>query len=66
MADGKNLVGVDIGSSSVKVCQLKETRRGVTLSRVGYAPLGAQTIVDGQVTDGGRVTEAIQKALRDA
>src|SRR5882672_9573588 len=44
MAEGKNLVGVDIGTSSVKVCQVKETRRGFALQRFGYAPLPPQTI----------------------
>ena len=65
MAEGKNLVGVDIGASSVKVCQVKETRKGFTLQRLGYAPLAPQTIVDGQVMDAGRVIEALQKAFTD-
>jgi type IV pilus assembly protein PilM len=65
MAEGKNLVGVDIGASSVKVCQVKESRKGFGLLRLGYAPLAPQTIVDGQVMDAGRVIEAIQKAFHD-
>ena len=64
MGEGKNLVGVDIGSSSVKVCQLKETRKGFHLQRVGFAPVPAQTIVDGQVMDAGRVVEAVQQGMR--
>ncbi len=51
MAEGKNLVGVDIGTSSIKVVQVKESRRGYQLQRLGYAPLPPQTIVDGQVMD---------------
>lgn len=65
MAEGKNLVGVDIGTSSVKVCQVKESRKGFTLQRLGYAALAPQTIVDGQVMDAGRVIEALQKAFTD-
>jgi len=65
MAEGNNLVGVDIGASSVKVCQVKETRKGFSLQRLGYAPLAPQTIVDGQVMDAGRVIEALQKAFAD-
>lgn len=38
MAEGKNLIGVDIGTSSIKVCQLREGRKGYGLVRVGYAP----------------------------
>jgi type IV pilus assembly protein PilM len=65
MAEGKNLVGVDIGTSSIKVCQLKESRKGFVLQRLAYAPLQPQTIVDGQVMDAGRVIEALQKAFHD-
>jgi type IV pilus assembly protein PilM len=66
MGEGKNLVGVDIGTSSVKVCQLKETRKGYGLVRLGYAPLAPQAIVDGQVMDSGAVVEALQRVFRDA
>jgi type IV pilus assembly protein PilM len=66
MAEGKNLVGIDIGTSSIKVCQLKESRKGFTLQRLGYAPLAPQTIVDGQVMDAGRVIEGLQKIFHDA
>lgn len=65
MAEGKNLVGVDIGSSAIKVCQLKASRKGFSVHRFGYAPLGPAAIVDGQVLDAGRVIEAIQKAFHD-
>jgi type IV pilus assembly protein PilM len=66
MAEGKNLVGVDIGTSSIKVCQVKETRRGYTLQRAGYADLAQHTIVDGQVMDAGRVVEALQRIFQDS
>jgi len=60
------LVGVDIGTASIKVCQVKETRRGLGLVRLGYAPLGPQVIVDGQVMDSGAVVETLQKVFHDA
>lgn len=66
MGEGNNLVGVDIGSSSIKVCQLKEGRRGSTLFRLGFLPLPPQTIVDGQIMDAGNVTEALARVFRDA
>ncbi len=65
MAEGKNLVGVDIGTSSIKVCQIKESRRGYGLLRLGYTPLPSQTIVDGQVMDAGNVIEALQRIFVD-
>ena len=66
MGEGRNLVGVDIGTASIKVCQVKETRKGLGLVRLGYAPLGPQVIVDGQVMDAGAVVEALQKVFHDA
>jgi len=60
------LVGVDIGTASIKVCQVKETRKGLGLVRLGYAPLGPQVIVDGQVMDSGAVIETLQKVFHDA
>ena len=60
------MVGVDIGTASIKVCQVKETRKGLGLVRLGYAPLGPQVIVDGQVMDSGAVIEALQKVFHDA
>ena len=61
MSEGKNLVGVDIGSSSIKVCEVKETRKGRTLFKVAYAPLPPQTIVDGHVMNTGVVTETLSQ-----
>jgi type IV pilus assembly protein PilM len=66
MGEGNNLVGVDIGTSSIKVCQVKETRKGFGLVRLGYAPLPAQTIVDGQVMDAGMVVESLQRIFHDS
>ncbi|MEO8905528.1 MAG: type IV pilus assembly protein PilM [Polyangiaceae bacterium] len=66
MGEGRNLVGVDIGTASIKVCQVKETRKGLGLVRLGYAPLGPQVIVDGQVMDAGAVIETLQKVFHDA
>lgn len=66
MREGKNLVGVDIGTSSIKVCQIRESRRGFSLARLGYSPLPPQTIVDGQVMDPGTVVETLQRIFKDA
>jgi type IV pilus assembly protein PilM len=66
MAEGKNLVGVDIGTSSIKVCQLKEARKGYALIRFGYTPLPAQTIVDGHVMNSQAVVEGLHRVFAEA
>jgi type IV pilus assembly protein PilM len=66
MAEGKNLVGVDIGASSIKVAQLRETRKRLQVIRWGCAPLPPQTIIDGHVINSGAVTEALTRVFHDS
>ena len=65
MAEGRNLVGVDIGASSVKVIQLKQSRKNLQVVRYGYAPLPPQTIIDGHIMSAGVVVEALGKIFQD-
>lgn len=58
---GKNLVGVDIGSSGIKVAHLRETKKGHQLVNFGIEPLPPQTIVDGNVMNAGAVVDALQR-----
>ncbi len=66
MSEGKNLIGVDIGSSSIKVCQLKESRKGYGLVRLGYTALPPQSIVDGHVMNAQAVVEGLGRAFSEA
>src|ERR1700730_12678135 len=65
MAEGKNLVGVDIGASSIKVVQLKESRKKLQVVRWGWAPLPPQTIIDGHVMNSGTVAESLARIFHD-
>jgi type IV pilus assembly protein PilM len=56
----KQIIGLDIGSSSVKVVQLRQNKRGLELRAFGMEPLQPQTIVDGTVMDQGAVVDAIR------
>src|SRR5262249_16154634 len=51
---------------SIKVCQLRENRKGYGLIRLGYAPLPSQTIVDGHVMNSQAVVEGLMKVFSDA
>lgn len=66
MSEGNNLVGVDIGTSSIKVVQLKETRKGPRLIKLGYTPLPRQTIVDGHVLNAQAVVDALTRVFTEA
>ncbi len=62
MSEGKNLIGVDIGSSSIKVCEIQEGRGGSrSLVRFGFHPLPSQSIVDGHIMNSGAVVEGLEK-----
>ncbi|MCP4599489.1 MAG: type IV pilus assembly protein PilM [Proteobacteria bacterium] len=63
--EGKNLVGVDIGTSSVKVVQVRESGKGIHLMKYGVEPLPPQSIVDGHVMNGGAVVDALSKIFKD-
>lgn len=66
-SEGKNLVGVDIGTTSIKVCEIKEDRRGnCTLTRFGFHPLPPQTIVDGHVMNAGAIVEGLDRLFHKA
>ncbi len=66
-SEGKNLIGVDIGSHAIKLCELKEDRKGArTLVRFGYHPLAPETIVDGHIINSGAVIEGLEKLFHKA
>ena len=59
----RDLVGIDIGSSSVKLVQLKEVRGGYQLVNLGIAPLPADAIVDNAIMDSSAVVGTIRDLL---
>lgn len=59
----KNIIGIDIGSSSVKLLELQETKKGYQLKNVGIGFLPPGTIVDGALNDQGAVTNIIKNLV---
>ena len=57
-------IGLDIGSSSVKAVQLRESGKGFHLVNFGIEPLPAQTIVDGAIMNQSAVVDAITSLRR--
>ena len=60
----KNCIGLDLGSSSVKVTQIKKTRGGFQLLNFGIEPVPPDTIVDGAILNHSGVVDAV-RALFD-
>ena len=63
MAKNKLALGLDIGSSSVKLVHLKEGKRGYTLLAWGEAPLPAEAVVDNQLMNSSAIVEAIRELV---
>ncbi len=58
----KGVVGLDIGSSAIKLVELKQRKPGeYSLLRVGIEPLSQEAIVDGSIMDSSLVVDAIGK-----
>ncbi|MEE8449944.1 MAG: type IV pilus assembly protein PilM [Thermodesulfobacteriota bacterium] len=60
-AKGKLLIGLDIGSSAVKMVELRDSKQGYFLNKFGLQPLPADVVVEGEVVDSAPVVEAIRK-----
>jgi type IV pilus assembly protein PilM len=63
MAKSKLAVGLDIGSSSIKLVQLKEKKGGWALLAFGSAPLPPEAIVDGALMNSSAIVQAIQELV---
>lgn len=58
----KGVVGLDLGSSAVKLLELRERKAGeYHLQRLGIEPLSPEAIVDGSIMDSSLVVDAIHK-----
>jgi len=59
MKKGKNLLGLNIGSSSVKIAELKPTKKGFQLINFGKISLPSEAIVDGALMNASAIVDAI-------
>ena len=59
----KELVGIDVGSSSVKLVQLKEQKGSYSLQNIGVWRLPPEAIVDNALMDSYTVVEAVKGLL---
>src|SRR5262249_23353703 len=60
----KHLVGVDIGTHSIKVVRLKQKGKGYQLLNFGIMPLRPEAMVDGNIAEAEALVEAIRNLMR--
>lgn len=58
-----NCIGLDIGSTSVKVVQLREGKKTIDLLNFGIEPLAPQSIVDGSIMNQSAVVDSIRNVF---
>src|SRR6476661_4048737 len=61
----KNLVGLDIGSSSVKAVELSKKGSALQLLNMGFENLQTDTIVDGQIMELNNVSDVISSIFNE-
>ena len=61
----KGVVGLDIGSSSIKVTELNETKKGYYLQNFGVTPLPPEVIVDGTLMNSTAIVEGIRTLISE-
>ena len=66
MGGSKTIVGLDIGSSSIKAVELKKSRGGIELAHVGVEPLANDVVVDSMIMDSPAVASAITKLFTES
>jgi len=61
----KPIVGLDIGSSSIKAVELKKSKTDITVASLGLEPLATDIVVDSMIVDSGSVSAAISKLFTE-
>ncbi len=59
----KELTGLDVGSSSVKVMKLRDVGGSFQVQKFGIFPLSPETVVDGAIMDHGSVVETVKNGF---
>ncbi len=60
----KDVIGLDIGSSSIKVVELAESKRGYKLINCAMASIPPEAIVDGSLMDSVVVVDTIRELIK--
>ena len=59
----KSIVGIDIGSSSVKICELSSSKKSYKLTKFAIRPLPESSFFEGEVQKQDEVTEIVKELV---
>jgi type IV pilus assembly protein PilM len=63
ISKSKNVVGLDIGTNSIKLVEVEESKGGMRLKNFGITPIPKDSIVNGAIVNHDAVVSAIQQLL---
>ena len=58
------IIGIDVGTTSVKVLEFSKTGRSLVAERYGFEPLTPGVIIDHKIRDIGEVAESLSRAIK--
>ena len=61
----KSIVGLDVGSSSIKAVELRKKGGAIEVAHLGLEPLASDIVVDSMIVDSGTVSSAISKLFTE-
>jgi type IV pilus assembly protein PilM len=61
----KQVVGLDVGSSSIKAVELQRNGKELEVIKLGLEPLAPEIVVDGAIVDTGQVSNTIARIFAD-
>ena len=62
----RDIIGLDIGCSSVKLVELREDKKGYKLQNLAISPLPSEAIVDGALMDSVTIIDAIRDVIANS
>src|SRR5438128_189736 len=65
MGKSKALIGLDIGSSSIKAVELRRMGKEISVSKLALELLPPEIVVDGAIVDPGHVSNSIARIFTD-
>jgi len=66
LGGAKRAVGLDIGTTLIKVVEVTKTKSAVEITRAGVHPTPGGTVAEGSVLDPPKVADAVREAMRAA
>ena len=62
----RDVIGLDIGCSSIKLVELREDKKGYKLQNLAISPLPTEAIVDGALMDSVTIIDAIRDVIANS